>query len=205
LAFGQKFQDVTAKGSPASLSIKIDSDGPYVAIRNNSKKGILAYLAVTKTTDERGQSVPCRSRADHAFKPSVLGPKEENPLPCPIDLRDPPDDPSKPNAKIADVFSAVLFVQFEHGTTWDDLQTGKQAILDDRPKRLACLKHLAETYYESGDDAFNAMLIDPKLQGLERKIAIHLKVAADYDKTPAIDLVRKQLAAGQGWHASGIF
>ena len=206
LAFAQKFQDVTAKGAPVSLTVKHDlaDVGPYVAIRNLSNKGILAYVAETKTTGERGQTEPCRSRADYAFKSSVLAPQEENPLPCPIELTD-PMDPAKPGAKVTDVVSAVLFVQFEDGTTWGDTTIGKQVILDDRPKRLAFLKHLAETYYESGQDAFNAILNDQKLQVPEVRLAMFLKGDAEYQKIPAIELVKKQLAAAQGWHASGIF
>jgi len=207
LAFGQKFQDITAKGAPVSLTLKHDPTdlGPYVAIRNLSSKGILAYFAVTKITDERGQTEPCRSRADYAFKSSVLGSQEENPLPCPLDLRDPTADPAKPSAKISDVVAAVLFVQFDDGTTWGDLQTGKKMILDDRPKMLAFLKLLVETYYESGEDAFNATLNDWKLEGPEGAFARQLMGDAEYHKTPAIDQVKKRLAPAQEWHALGIF
>lgn len=85
LAFAQKFQDVSAKGAPVSLATKHDRVdlGRYVAVHNESYKGILAYVAVTKTTDEHGQTKPCRSIADYAFKSSVLRSQEENPLPCP--------------------------------------------------------------------------------------------------------------------------
>jgi hypothetical protein len=46
--FGQKFQDVSAKGAPASLSGKHDDPemGPYAAARNISGKTILAMVAV---------------------------------------------------------------------------------------------------------------------------------------------------------------
>jgi hypothetical protein len=52
LAFGLKFQDVTAKGSPVSLSVKVDSTDhqPYVVV-HNSIKGVLALSAVVNTTD----------------------------------------------------------------------------------------------------------------------------------------------------------
>jgi len=195
LAFAQKFQDVTAKGAPVSLAIKNDRVdlGPYVAVHNESNKGILAYVAVTKTTDERGQTRPCRSKADYAFKSSILRSQEENPMPCPM-------EPETPGAKVTDVVCGVVFVQFEDGTTWGNRETGKE-VLDDRPKKLAFLKHLVETYYESGEDAFNAMLNDRSLEGPEWILAMMLKDA----DTPAIDLAKKQLAAAQGWHASGIF
>jgi hypothetical protein len=51
LAFGQKFQDVTAKGAPVSLSVKADYPdmGPYAAVRNNSTKGILLMFSIVKT------------------------------------------------------------------------------------------------------------------------------------------------------------
>ena len=196
LADAQKFHDLTAKGAPVSLAIKHDRVdlGPYVAVHNESNKGILAYVAVTKTTDERGQTRPCRSKADYAFKSSVLRSQEENPLPCPI-------EPETPGAKVTDVVCAVLFVQFEDGTTWGDRETGRQTVLVERPRKLAFLKHLVETYYEVGEDAFNAMLNDGSLEGPEWLLAMMLKDA----DTPAIDLAKKQLAAAQGWHASGIF
>ena len=202
LAFGQKFRDVTAKGAPVSLTVKHDLAD--VAIRNLSNKSILAYFVETKFKGEHGLTGYCQCGDDYAFKSSVLAPQEENPLPCPIIE---PTDPTtaKPSAKVTAVASAVAFVQFEDGTTWGDLQTGKRQILDERPKKLAFLKHLVETFYESGEDAFNAMLNDPKLHGLERRLAMHLKGDAEYRKTPAIELVKKQLAAAQGWNASGIF
>ena len=63
LAFGQKLQDVSAKGSPASLGVKHDyaDMGPYTAVRNNSSKAILAMVAVVRATDEHGNAVPCMS------------------------------------------------------------------------------------------------------------------------------------------------
>jgi len=79
LAFGQKFQDVTAKGAPVSLRVKADYPdmGPYAAVRNNSTKGILAIFAIVRTTDDQGRVVPCESRMDYAFKSGVLAPQEE--------------------------------------------------------------------------------------------------------------------------------
>jgi len=53
--------------------MKRDIDGPYLAIHNKSSKDILAYLGVTKVIDEGGKTQPCESRADYAFKSSVLG------------------------------------------------------------------------------------------------------------------------------------
>ena len=72
--------------------------------------------------------------------------------------------------------------------------------LDNRPKKLAFLKHLVETYYESGEVA-NAKLNDRSLEGPEWLLAMMLKDA----DAPAIDLAKKHLAAAQGWRASGIF
>ena len=53
LAFGQKFQDVSAKGSPVSLGVKHDHAdmGPYAAARNNSSKAILAIVASVQPTN----------------------------------------------------------------------------------------------------------------------------------------------------------
>ena len=60
LAFGQKFQDVSAKGAPVFLLVKHDhaDTRPYAAVRNNSTKGILAMIAIVKTTDENGHIGP---------------------------------------------------------------------------------------------------------------------------------------------------
>ena len=100
---------------------------------------------------------------------------------------DPKDDPAKPSPKVTDVVSAVLFVQFEDGTTWGDLGTGKKV---DRPWKLAFLKHLVETYYESGEDAFNATLNDAKLQSLEKHIALYLTADAQYRATQQLSWSR---------------
>src|ERR1700680_4484700 len=106
LAFGQKFQDVSAKGSPASLGVKHDYTdmGPYAAVRNNSSKAILAMVAVVRTTDEHGHAVPCTSYMDYAFKVGVLAPHEER-FACGMGAAD-------EGAKVTSVEGAVLFVQF---------------------------------------------------------------------------------------------
>jgi len=155
LAFGQKFQDVTAKGSPMSLSVKADfSDrGPYVAAHNNSSKGVLALVVVTRTTDTLGHVVPGLSTMDYAFKFGVIGPQEDRGV-MPLDLGD-------SGAGIKQVEGAVLFVQFEDGSTWGDAQAGKD-MLAERPQKFAYLKRLVETYYESGEAAFAALLNEPK-------------------------------------------
>jgi hypothetical protein len=144
-AFGQKLQDVSAKGSPVSLGVKHDyaDVGPYAAVRNHSSKAILAMVAVVRTTDERGGVVPCFSYMDYASK-SVLAPQEER-FAC---LMEPADE----GAKVTSVVGAVLFVQFDDGTTWGDPAAGKE-LLAARPRKLAFLKNLVETYYESGEDA----------------------------------------------------
>jgi hypothetical protein len=79
LAFGQKFQDVSAKGSPVSLGVKHDYTDmvPYAAARNNFSKGILAIVSIVRTTDEQGSVIPCTSNMDYAFKIGVLAPQDE--------------------------------------------------------------------------------------------------------------------------------
>jgi len=62
-------------------------------------------------------------------------------------------NPHDKSAKIANVEAAVLFVQFEDGSTWGDDQAGK-GMLAERPQKLAYLKRLVETYYESGGRCF---------------------------------------------------
>src|SRR5438270_6502457 len=154
LAFGQQFQDVSAKGSPASLGVKHDHAdmGPYATVRNNSSKNILAMVAVVRTTDEQGRNVPCMSYVDYAFKVVVLSPQQEL-FAC---LMEPADE----GTKVTSVVGAVLFVQFDDGTTWGDPAAGKE-LLEGRPQKLAFLQNLVETYYESGEDAFAALLNEP--------------------------------------------
>ena len=200
LAFEQKFQDASAKGSPISLSIKIDSDDgkPYIHAKSNSPKGVLALVAFITFSYEKGQVVPLTANQDYAFKLEPLKLGEERDI-APAYL-----DP-EPGAKITEAVGQVLFVQYEDGSTWGNLEAAKR-LLGSRPQKLAFLKHLVETYYESGQDAFDAILNDPKLPFQpESIVAGCLKAQAEYQKTTPIDLAKKQLAAAQGWHASGIF
>jgi hypothetical protein len=200
LAFGQKFQDASVKGSPLSLSIQVDpSDAkPYVHVRSNSPKGVLALVAFVTFSHEKGQVVPLTASQDYAFKlePLKLG-EERDIAPAYLGL--------EPGAKITEAVGQVLFVQYEDGSTWGNPEAGKR-MLDSRPQKLAFLKHLVATYYESGQEAFDAILNDPKLPFQpESIVAGCLKAEAEYQKTTPIDLAKKQLAGAQGWHASGIF
>ena len=196
LAFGQKFQDVSAKDSPVSLGVKHDGKGPYAAVRNNSNKAILAMVAEVRATDEKGNRVPCMSSMDYAFKAGVLSPQEER-FACLMDAAD-------EGAKVISVEGAVLFVQFDDGTTWGDPAAGRE-LLAARPQKLAFLKNLVETYYEKGEAAFATLLKEPKLRSPEFTVAGCLKADAEYEKIATIDLAKKRLAAAQGWRASGIF
>jgi hypothetical protein len=196
--FGQKFQDVTAKGSPLSLKIdKIDSTDPdsYVIAHNNSGKGVLAVVALMNFKDATGQGFPLTTRQDYAFKIGALKSHEERGI-APVNL--------DPGIKITEGIGAVLFVQFEDGTTWGDAEAGKQ-LLDSRPKRLAFLKRLVELYYQSGQDAFDAALNDPALDHSELSVAMCLKGDAEYEKMSTIDLAKKRFADARQWQASGIF
>src|SRR5437899_2762607 len=128
-----KFQDASPKGAPASLSVKYDPDiGLYAAVRNTSGKGILAFFAIIEPTDSRGQSVPCHSRADFIFKDSVLAPQAER-FAFPMDTS---TSSNEPGATVVKAVGAVLWVQFEDGSTWGDAESGKQ-ILSVRSRKLA--------------------------------------------------------------------
>jgi hypothetical protein len=198
LAFGQTFQDVAAKGSPASLGVKHDyaDMGPYAGVRNNSNKPILAMVAVVRATDEHGHVVPCMSYMDYAFKVGVLAPQEER-FACLMDS-------AQEGAKVTSAEGAVLFVQFDDGTTWGDPAAGKE-LLAERPQKLAFLKNLVETYYESGEDAFAALLNQAKHGSPEFRVAACLKSDAEYEKIATVDLAKKRLAAAMEWRALGIF
>jgi hypothetical protein len=198
LAFGQQFQDVSAKGSPASLGVKHDSEDmgrPYEVVRNHSSKAILAMVAIVRATDDQGGVIPCTSSMDYAFKTDALTPQEER-FAC---LMGSPDE-----GKVTSAVGAVLFVQFDDGTTWGDPTAGKE-LLAARPQKLAFLKNLVETYYESGEDAFTTLLNEPKPMSPEHMVAACLKGDAKYEKIATIDLAKKRLAAAQGWRAVGIF
>jgi hypothetical protein len=198
LAFGQNLQDVSAKGSPVSLGVKHDypDKGPYAAVRNNSSKAILAMVAIVRTTDEHGDVVPCTSHMITLLKKGVLAPQEER-FACLV-------DPADEGAKVTSVDGAVLFVQFDDGTTWGDSAAGKE-LLAARPQKRAFLKTLVETYYESGEDAFAALLNKPKLRSPEYWVAACLKSDAEYEKIATIELAKRRLAAAQSWRALGIF
>ena len=200
LAIGQNLQDVSPKDSPLSLKIAIDpSDGkPAVYARSNSVKGVLALYAVIKYTDESGEVIPWHLSQDYAFKTGPLESHEERPIA--------PVEGSQPGAKVTQAVGAVLFVQFVDGSIWGDEESGKK-LRAARPKKLAFLKALVETYYESGEQAFNAMLNDPKLElpTIEGVVAGCLKAEAGYRKLAPIDLAKKELGDAQRWYALGIF
>jgi hypothetical protein len=198
LVFGQQLRDVSAKGSPVSLLVQHnDADmRSYAAARNNSSKGILALVAVVRTTDDYGRVVPCDSYMDNAFKSGVLAPKEER-FAC---LLEPADE----GAKVTNAEGAVLFVQFDDGTTWGDLNAGKE-MLAARPKKLAFLQKLVATYYQSGEDAFTALLNEAMQKSPEDVLAACLTSDAKHEKIATTELAKRRLAAAQEWRALGIF
>ena len=226
-ALGQKFQDVSKTGSPLSLSIGFypGDPNPYVFALNNSSKGVLAIVAVANFKDTAGQSYPTTTAQDYAFKLGVLKSHDKRPV-APVDI-DPiggieiikgaegtsvqgtVTDVGRPHTKKnkeAVGNGAVLFVQFEDGTTWGDSgDPFAKRLLDTRLQRLAFLKRLVETYYESGETEFQAVLNEPKPMSPEFSTAMCLKGDAEEEKTTTIDLAKKRLADAQGWHAQGIF
>src|SRR5713101_5854846 len=155
LAVGQKFQDVSAAGCPMSLSVKKDSTDSdvLVAARNNSNRGVLAVVVVASTTDTRGRVLPGLSTMDYVFKFDLIAPQE--------DRRVMPVIAAHHGASVKLAEGAVLFVQFEDGSTWGDAQVAKD-MLAARPQKLAFLEHLVEVYDENGGAAFAALLNEPK-------------------------------------------
>lgn len=220
LAFGQKFQDVSQKGSPASLGIGLDpgDPNPYVFARNNASKGILAIVVAANFKDATGQSLPVSSSQDYAFKFGPLKSGDQRgvaPVDTPlnfktvatgpnwaVDVIDDHPDPVKLKEATGD--GAVLFVQFDDGTTWGDVGAAKR-LLDSRPQRLAFLKRLVDTYYEGGEAAFDAALREPKRGSPEFITAACLRSDAEQDKISTIELVRQRFADAQRWHSLGIF
>jgi hypothetical protein len=109
-----------------------------------------------------------------------------------------------PGSSVKQAEGAVLFVQFEDGSTWGDAQVARD-LLAARPRKFAFLEHLVETYYENGDAAFAALLNEPKHGSPEYIVAVCLKGDAEYEKIATIDLANKRLSAAQEWRALGIF
>jgi hypothetical protein len=219
LAFGQKFQDVSQKGSPVSLSIGFypgDSD-PYVFAHNDSAKPVLAIVVAANFKDTTGQNYPVTSQQDYAFKFGALKSHDQRgvaPVYMPnfktisnenghsVQTIDDHPDPLKIKQAVGD--GAVLFVQFDDGTTWGDPASAR-GLLDSRPQRLAYLKRLVEIYYESGQAAFDAVLSEPKPMSPEFAVAGCLQGDAERDKISTIDLAKQRFADAQRWHSMGIF
>ena len=192
-----KFQDASPKGAPASLSVKYDSNvGLYAAVRNTSGKGILAFFTIVKPTDSLGQFVPCHFRADFVFKDTVLAPQAEG-FACPMDIS---IGSNKPGATVVKAVGAVLWVQFEDGSTWGDAESGKQ-ILSVRPRKLAFLQKLVAEYYDNGETSFTAMLNDHDLDPRIWAVAGCLVEDAKSQRIPAINLAKSRLEAAQKWES----
>jgi hypothetical protein len=202
LAFAQnradvKFQDASPKGAPASLLVKYDPDiGLYAAVRNTSGKGILAFFAIIEPTDSRGQSVPCHSQADFVFKESVLAPQAER-FAC---LANTSTGPNEPGAPVVKAVGAVLWVQFEDGSTWGDAESGKK-ILSLRARKLALLQKLVAEYYDNGETSFNAMLNDQSVDPHIWAVAGCLIEDAKSQRIPAINLAKNRLETAQKWES----
>ena len=192
-----KFQDASAKGAPASVFVNYQPDiGLYAAVRNTSRKGILAFFAIIEPTDSRGQSVPCHSRADFVFKESSLPPRAER-FACPMDTS---TGPNEPGATVVKAVGAVLWVQFEDGSTWGDAESGKQ-ILSVRSRKLALLQKLVAEYYDNGEASFNAMLNDQSLDPGVWAVAGCLMEDAKSQGIPTINLAKNRLDAAQKWQS----
>ena len=169
---------------------------------NNSSKGVLALVAVTDVTGVSGQIIPITSRGDLVFKVNAIGPGQDRGIGF-IDSSELAPAPPNPDGSVH-AEGAVLFVQFEDGSTWGDPRAAKEMIAV-RSEKLAFLKHLVEIYDASGDAAFTSALNETKLGSPLYSVAGCLKSDAEYEKMPVIDLARKRLVAAQAWQASGIF
>ena len=202
LTFAQKpadveVQDVSAKGAPASVFV---TDAPEIgltaAVRNTSGKGILAFFAIIEATDSRGQSVPCHSRADFVFKESALAPRGER-FACPLDVE---TGMHQPGTTVVKVSGAVLWVQFEDGSTWGDAESGRQ-VLSFRSEKLALLKKLVAEYYDNGETSFNAMLNDQNHDPRIWSVAGCLVEDANAQRIPAINLAKNRMEVAQKWES----
>ena len=207
------------KGSPLSLSIGFypGNPEPCVLAHNNSTKGVLTLVAVVNFKDAARQaSPPLTTYQDYAFKFGIIKSHDQRNV-APIIMSHIKTlsvegnasgvqhvvDPVEFKNMVGD--GAVLVAQFEDGTTWGDFGVARR-LLDSRPQKLAFLKRLVETYYESGEAAFEAVLHEPNPgRSPKRQVAACLKGDAADEKISTIDLAKKRLADAQGWHASGIF
>jgi hypothetical protein len=196
LAFGQKFQDVSAAGCPVSLSMQKDSTDVLVVAHKNSTKDILAIVSSVPMTDNRGQVIQGRSTQDYAFKYGPVHSQQERPV-MPVEA-------AEPGTKIVRVEGEVQFVQYSDGTTWGDPATANN-MLSQRPEKFAYLNRLVELYDTKGNKAFLAALDDKNLPRPLDSVAGCLKVDAEAEKIAYIDLARKRLVDAQSWHTYGIF
>jgi hypothetical protein len=80
---------------------------------------------VIDVTDVHGQVVPWIIRQDYAFKFGVIASQEERGVA--------PMESSEPGTTIVHAEGAVLFVQYDDGTTWGDPQAGEK-MLAARPQ-----------------------------------------------------------------------
>lgn len=80
-------------------------------------------------------------------------------LACPMDTS---TGPNEPGATVVKAVAAVLWVQFEDGSTWGDAESSKQ-VLSVRSRKLGFLQRLVAEYYDNGETSFNAMLITKNL------------------------------------------
>lgn len=149
LAVGQlKVTNVSATGCPLSLSTRVDAGSTIIMAHNNSSKGVLALVAVTDVTGVSGQIIPIISTGDLVLKVNAIGPGEDRGIGW-IDSSELAPSPPSPDAS-AYAEGAVLFVQFEDGSTWGDPQAAKEMIAA-RPEKLAFLKRLVEVYDAAGE------------------------------------------------------
>ena len=108
--------------------------------------------------------------------------------------------PNEPGATVVKGVGAVLWVQFEDGSTWGDAESGKQ-ILSVRSRKLALLEKLVSEYYDNGEASFNAMLNDQSLDPGIWAVAGCLVGDAKSQGIPAINLAKNRLDAAHKWES----
>ena len=108
--------------------------------------------------------------------------------------------PGDRGATIVKAVGAVVWVQFEDGSTWGDPESGKQ-ILSIRSRKLAFLQKLVAEYYDNGETSFKAMLNDQNLDLRISAVAGCLVEDAKSQRVPAINLAKNRLEAAQKWES----
>jgi hypothetical protein len=162
------------------LSVTNVSSKPILLIIAEARAMIRADGIVRSTLDERGID-------DYFFKPELFLPKSSRVLDIKM-------FPQKQDAKLGQDPSRkvsgdahVLFVQFADGSTWGDLQIGRQ-FLEQRQQAWKELQVLAELYHSNNRQRFVAALKEPAAQGPYLG-----RLGLIYGQTKDVELVAREM------------